>query len=243
MMFTMVFIIAIFAVTTTVEDFRVGYISLPWAPEWGLNDRFLLFPAWICAYICMSAPLGRVVDRHIKLLRYRNYPLVTAAETIPEPLLHLVQGKKGATDAAGKRRQERVAVAMGRASATMQRPLRRRTSWRSPWRRPATWSVRPAAVKFVAKGLDQGLPNLLPRVGVTMVRVTVSDILQRHLDAGSRPGRALRVDHAERRPSSARKRRARPRPGCVRTSVKPMTHRWTANSTPFSKSACRRRAA
>ena len=44
MMFTMVFIIAIFAwLTTTVEDFRVGYISLPWAPEWGLNDRFLLF--------------------------------------------------------------------------------------------------------------------------------------------------------------------------------------------------------
>ena len=31
---------------------------------------------------------------------------MTAAETIPEPLLHLVQGKKGATDAAGKRRQE-----------------------------------------------------------------------------------------------------------------------------------------
>ena len=59
MMFTMVFIIAIFAwLTTTVEDFRVGYISLPWAPEWGLNDRFLLFPAWLC-HICMSAPLGR----------------------------------------------------------------------------------------------------------------------------------------------------------------------------------------
>ena len=107
MMFTMVFIIAIFAwLTTTVEDFRVGYISLPWAPEWGLNDRFLLFPAWICAYICMSTPLGRVVDRHIKLLRYRNHPLVTAAETIPEPLLHLVQGKKGGADANTKRRQE-----------------------------------------------------------------------------------------------------------------------------------------
>ncbi|MDP6234051.1 MAG: EMC3/TMCO1 family protein [Candidatus Poseidoniaceae archaeon] len=107
MMFTMVFIIAIFAwLTTTVEDFRVDYISLPWAPEWGLNDRFLLFPAWICAYICMSAPLGRVVDRHIKLLRYRRHPLVEAAETIPEPLLHLIQGKKGGSDASTKRRQE-----------------------------------------------------------------------------------------------------------------------------------------
>lgn len=107
MMFTMVFIIAIFAwLTTTVEDFRVGYISLPWAPEWGLNDRFLLFPAWICAYICMSAPLGRVVDRHIKLLRYRNHPLVVAQETIPEPLLHLIQGKKGAGESASGRRQE-----------------------------------------------------------------------------------------------------------------------------------------
>lgn len=107
MMFTMVFIIAIFAwLTTTVEDFRVGYISLPWAPEWGLNDRFLLFPAWICAYICMSAPLGRVVDRHIKLLRYRTHPLVKAEETIPEPLLHLIQGKKGSGDGSTKRRQE-----------------------------------------------------------------------------------------------------------------------------------------
>ena len=132
MMFTMVFIIAIFAwLTTTVEDFRVGYISLPWAPEWGLNDRFLLFPAWICAYICMSAPLGRVVDRHIKLLRYRNHPLATAAETIPEPLLHLVQGKKSAVKSS-------VAVATGRASATMWRPLRRRTTWRSLWLRRRT---------------------------------------------------------------------------------------------------------
>ena len=54
----------------------------------------------------MSAPLGRVVDRHIKLIRYRRHPLVAAAETIPEPLLHLIQGKKGGTDPSNKRRQE-----------------------------------------------------------------------------------------------------------------------------------------
>lgn len=109
MMFTMVFIIAIFAwLTTAVESFRVDYISLPWAPEWDLEEgRFLFFPAWICAYISMSAPLGRVVDRHIKLLRYRTHPLVLAGDHLEEPLLHLVQTKKGAgSEAAARRRQQ-----------------------------------------------------------------------------------------------------------------------------------------
>lgn len=92
MMFTMVFIIAIFAwLTTSVENFRVDYVSLPWTPEWNLlNDSFLFFPAWICAYICMSAPLGRIVDRHIKLFRYKSNPLVAEGKKIKEPLLHLI---------------------------------------------------------------------------------------------------------------------------------------------------------
>ena len=96
MMFTMVFIIGIFAwLTTSVENFRVDYVSLPWTPEWNLlDDRFLFFPAWICAYICMSAPLGRVVDRHMKLIRYKSHPLVLDGGRISEPLLHLVQTKK-----------------------------------------------------------------------------------------------------------------------------------------------------
>ena len=53
MMFTMIFIIGIFAwLTTAVESFRVDYVSLPWAPRWHLlDDKFLFFPAWICAYI------------------------------------------------------------------------------------------------------------------------------------------------------------------------------------------------
>ena len=95
MMFTMVFIIGIFAwLTSSVEQFRVDYVSLPWAPEWNLlEDKFLFFPAWICTYICMSAPFGRVVDRHIKLFRYRNHPLINAGEMIKEPLLHLVANK------------------------------------------------------------------------------------------------------------------------------------------------------
>lgn len=97
MMFTMVFIIGIFAwLTTSVENFRVDYVSLPWTPEWNLlDDRFLFFPAWICAYICMSAPLGRVVDRHMKLIRYKSHPLVLDGGRISEPLLHLVQSGKG----------------------------------------------------------------------------------------------------------------------------------------------------
>ena len=84
MMFTMIFIIGIFAwLTTAVESFRVDYVSLPWAPRWHLlDDKFLFFPAWICAYICMSAPLGRIVDRHIKLVRYRSHPVVLANEKL-----------------------------------------------------------------------------------------------------------------------------------------------------------------
>ena len=53
MMFTMVFIIAIFAwLTTTVEDFRVGYISLPWAPEWGLERSLPALPSMdLCLHL------------------------------------------------------------------------------------------------------------------------------------------------------------------------------------------------
>ena len=109
MMFTMVFIIAIFAwLTMAVESFRVDYVSLPWASEWNLlDDKFLFFPAWICAYICMSAPLGRIIDRHIKLFRYRKHPLVTAGETLKEPLLHLVVSSTSSKDSDVRRRQQR----------------------------------------------------------------------------------------------------------------------------------------
>jgi len=109
MMFTMVFIIGIFAwLTTKVETFRVDYVSLPWAPEWNLLDgRFLFFPAWICCYICMSAAYGRVLDRHIKLLRYRSHPLVVAGEVLKEPLLHLVATKPSAKNSQAKKRQQR----------------------------------------------------------------------------------------------------------------------------------------
>lgn len=109
MMFTMIFIIAIFAwLTMAVENFRVDYVSLPWASEWNLlEDKFLFFPAWICAYICMSAPLGRVIDRHIKLFRYRNHPLVTAGDTLKEPLLHLVVSSSSSKDSDAQRRKQR----------------------------------------------------------------------------------------------------------------------------------------
>lgn len=107
MMFTMFFIIAIFAwIGTAVENFRVSYVSLPWAPEWDLmQGRFLFFPAWIAAYICMSAPLGRVVDRHIKLVRYKSHPIVDAGEKLKEPLLHLVSAPKSSSKQANNRRR------------------------------------------------------------------------------------------------------------------------------------------
>jgi hypothetical protein len=93
MMFTMIFIIAIFSwMAASVETFKVDYVSTPWSPTWNFDNRvFWIFPAWIATYISMSAPLGRIVDRHIKIMRYKNHPLVTSGETIPEPLLHLLE--------------------------------------------------------------------------------------------------------------------------------------------------------
>jgi len=107
MMFTMVFIIGIFAwMTTAVESFRVDYVSLPWAPEWNLmKDKFLFFPAWICTYICMSAAYGRILDRHIKLFRYKSHPIVEAGDVIKEPLLHLVATKQPKSQQAQQRQQ------------------------------------------------------------------------------------------------------------------------------------------
>lgn len=95
MMFTMIFVIGIFSwMYVMVEAFRVDYVSLPWNPQWGFNGRILLFPAWILAYITLSAPLGRILDRHIKLFRYRSHPLVVSGEKLEEPLLVLLKEKK-----------------------------------------------------------------------------------------------------------------------------------------------------
>ena len=106
MMFTMIFIIAIFSwMYVMVENFRVSYVSLPWAPQWSFNDRVIIFPAWIAAYITLSAPLGRVVDRHIRLIRYRSHPLVLSGEKLEEPLLVLLKEKK--TKKQGSRRTQR----------------------------------------------------------------------------------------------------------------------------------------
>ena len=112
MMFTMVIIIAVFSwLTTTVESFRVDYVSLLWASEWNLlTDKFLFFPAWICAYICMSAPFGRVVDRHIKLIRYRTHPVVSSGDKLKEPLLHLVANQNKTVDKNAKRRRQKSKV-------------------------------------------------------------------------------------------------------------------------------------
>ena len=62
MVFTMVFIIAIFSwMASSVESFRVGFVSLPWDPMWSFNARVLwIFPAWIATYIAMSAPLAEL---------------------------------------------------------------------------------------------------------------------------------------------------------------------------------------
>ena len=96
MMFTSVFIIAIFSwMASEVETFRVSFVSLPWLPMWSFNERILwIFPAWIATYITMSAPFSRIIDRHLKILRYKSHPVVLAADPLPEPLLHLIKEDK-----------------------------------------------------------------------------------------------------------------------------------------------------
>mgnify|MGYP001960572874 FL=1 len=111
MVFTMVFIIAIFSwMAESVESFRIGFVSLPWDPMWSFNARVLwIFPAWIATYIAMSAPLGRIIDRHIKIIRFSRHPLVASGETIPEPLLHMLeeQNTKKNTSSVVRRSQRR----------------------------------------------------------------------------------------------------------------------------------------
>ena len=97
MMFTMIFIIAIFSwMAESVEAFKVGFVSLPWKPMWSFHAKIMwIFPAWIATYIAMSAPLGRIIDRHLKLIRYSRHPLVLSGDTIPEPLIHMLEeGRK-----------------------------------------------------------------------------------------------------------------------------------------------------
>ena len=111
-----------------VEAFRVDYVSLPWAPQWEFNGRILLFPAWIIAYITLSAPLGRIVDRHIKLMRYRSHPLVTSGEKLEEPLLVLLKEKKSKSKSSrrtrrSQRRQRGSVEADEEVSAKTTRPV------------------------------------------------------------------------------------------------------------------------
>ena len=103
MMFTMIFIIAVFSwMYLMVEEFRVDHVSLPWASAWGFENKVIIFPAWIACYITMSAPLGRLVDRHIKLFRFKRNQLVVEGTLIDEPLLVLLKDKRDGS--AGRRR-------------------------------------------------------------------------------------------------------------------------------------------
>ena len=109
MMFTIVFIIGIFSwMAESAAGFRVGYVSLPWQPMWGMMDTICwIFPAWVITYIAMSAPLGRIIDRHIKIIRFGRHPLVLDGDPIPEPLLHLLKDEEKKTSATTRRSQRR----------------------------------------------------------------------------------------------------------------------------------------
>lgn len=109
MMFTMVFIFGIFGwMYENVAHFRVDHLSLPWLPQWGMEDRVLwIFPAWVFVYISLSAPFGRVLDRHIRLFRYKTHPLIVADKKIPEPLLEMLKdsGKESRSSSRTQRSQ------------------------------------------------------------------------------------------------------------------------------------------
>ena len=55
----------------------------------------------------MSAPFGRVVDRHIKLFRYRTHPAVSSGDKLKEPLLHLVANQGKSVDKNAQRRRQK----------------------------------------------------------------------------------------------------------------------------------------
>ncbi len=109
MMFTIIFIIGIFSwMAESAAGFRVGYVSLPWQPMWGMMDTICwIFPAWVITYIAMSAPLGRIIDRHIKIIRFGRHPLVLEGTPIPEPLLHLLKDEEKKSSATTRRSQRR----------------------------------------------------------------------------------------------------------------------------------------
>ena len=139
MMFTFIFIIAIFAwVGQVVDGFRVEYISLPWEEHWNMSTgRFLFFPAWICAYICMSAPLGRAVDRHIKLWRFKSHPVVVAGESIPEPYLHMIQTKE-TDNSRSRQRQQRRSKGKGKSKQSGRLEVTTAVSSRTPPKQGST---------------------------------------------------------------------------------------------------------
>ena len=130
MMFTMIFIIGIFSwMADTVIEFRVDYVSLPWQPMWGFDNRIMwIFPAWIATYITMSAPLGRIVDRHLKLIQYKSHPVVLAGELIPEPLLHLIEDDKNSSSSDSRTRRSQRKRAGPRKTGIQKSVSKKRTS-------------------------------------------------------------------------------------------------------------------
>ena len=120
MMYTIVFVIGIFTwIGYSVEEFRVTYVSLPWMPEWGFEERFLfIFPAWVAIYIMLSAPFGRIIDRHIKIFRLSRHKLVLSGDKIQEPLLHLLEDKRPAEGRARSQRSGQRAKPSGRKAPT-----------------------------------------------------------------------------------------------------------------------------
>ena len=133
------------------------------------DDKFLFFPAWICAYICMSAPLGRIVDRHIKLIRYRNHPVVLANEKLSELFSILLS----ATMVQNRSRPHSEETGLGR---TVQRSKQSLRTQKEPKKQESTETCPECMSDDVhRKGQETCAATFATTNGrETMVRITIS---------------------------------------------------------------------
>ena len=60
-----------------------------------------------CSLHLYVGPIGRVVDRHLKLFRYRTHPIVAEGKRLKEPLLHLVSTPKSGRNSQANSRRAR----------------------------------------------------------------------------------------------------------------------------------------
>jgi uncharacterized membrane protein (DUF106 family)/HEPN domain-containing protein len=73
MMFTMMVAIPIFMwLHSFVGELSFAYVSIPWQPYWGMEDRFLILPQWVLIYSFLTLPVGQLYMRWLKIRELRQ---------------------------------------------------------------------------------------------------------------------------------------------------------------------------